>query len=109
MKYPTRTYYTETDKTLMWDRWRLSRPAYAPSSSSGILLVDVTAFTKSYDTLKIRDYLISRQYRYSGWAERALYVRLIAAMLDWIPLIPLLESYAGFYRHLSTIFGSGRF
>jgi IS30 family transposase len=22
MKYPTRIYYTETDKTLMWDRWR---------------------------------------------------------------------------------------
>ena len=21
MKYPTRIYYTETDKALMWDRW----------------------------------------------------------------------------------------
>ena len=21
MKYPTRIYYTETDKGLMWDRW----------------------------------------------------------------------------------------
>ena len=22
MKYPTRIYYTETDKALMWDRWQ---------------------------------------------------------------------------------------
>ena len=22
MKYPTRIYYTETDKSLMWDRWQ---------------------------------------------------------------------------------------
>ena len=22
MKYPTRIYYTETDKTMMWDRWQ---------------------------------------------------------------------------------------
>ncbi len=22
MKYPTRIYYTEADKTLMWDRWQ---------------------------------------------------------------------------------------
>jgi hypothetical protein len=22
MKYPTRTQYTETDKALMWERWR---------------------------------------------------------------------------------------
>ena len=22
MKYPTRIYYTEADKALMWDRWR---------------------------------------------------------------------------------------
>ena len=22
MKYPTRIYYTETDKAMMWDRWQ---------------------------------------------------------------------------------------
>ncbi len=22
MKYPTRIYYTESDKSLMWDRWQ---------------------------------------------------------------------------------------
>ena len=29
MKYPSRIYYTEKDKTLMWDRWQKGESLHA--------------------------------------------------------------------------------
>jgi hypothetical protein len=48
MKYPTRIYYTETDKALMWDRWQKGEslnciarrwtPALLPAISSAAVI-----------------------------------------------------------------------
>jgi hypothetical protein len=44
MKYPTRIYYTETDKAMMWDRWQNRRYTSAAAK----------AFATSTDTVRTR-------------------------------------------------------